>query len=207
MPKGIKYGGRQKGSLNKSTREIKALAQEYGPDAIAVLARIMNDPNEEPHARIAAAKELLDRGYGRASARMQFEDIGDHGDADIDERLEELYNQAVEGRDQTRKPNTKRITPHGIQWYWLENRDWTGMKVPPPVETRWKPGQCGNPGGRPKTHLLSEAFREALAEVDPKSQETYALTIARKIVHLAADKRTKLSSSLIMAIAELADRT
>jgi hypothetical protein len=81
------------------------------------------------------------------------------------------------------------------------------MKVPPPVEARWKPGQSGNPGGRPKTHLLSEAFREALAEVDPKSQETYAIAIARKIVHLAADKRTKLSSSLIMAIAEMADRT
>ena len=30
-----------------------------------------------------------------------------------------------------------------------------GGKYPPPVETRWKPGQSGNPTGRPKNDVAS----------------------------------------------------
>jgi hypothetical protein len=57
--------GRKIGSPNKSTRDIRALAQPHGPDAVAALAKIMTE-SESDSARIAAAKELLDRGYGKA---------------------------------------------------------------------------------------------------------------------------------------------
>lgn len=40
---------------------------------------------------------------------------------------------------------------------------------PPPVEYQFKPGQSGNPGGRPK--LLSGAYRKMLAEVNPRDLE------------------------------------
>jgi len=41
------------------------LAQQYGPEAIAELARLATKAESEA-ARVAAIKELLDRGYGRA---------------------------------------------------------------------------------------------------------------------------------------------
>ena len=65
MAKGVKTGGRVKGTPNKATADIKALAQQFGPEAIKELATLMTT-SESHQARIAAAKELLDRGYGKA---------------------------------------------------------------------------------------------------------------------------------------------
>lgn len=58
--------GRPKGALNKSTKDIKALAQKHGPRAINTLVSIM-DAGETQAVRVAAARELLDRGYGKAA--------------------------------------------------------------------------------------------------------------------------------------------
>lgn len=65
MAKGAKTGGRVAGTPNKVTADIKALAQAHAPDAIMQLATILTT-SESDTARIAAAKELLDRGYGKA---------------------------------------------------------------------------------------------------------------------------------------------
>ena len=56
----------------------------------------------------------------------------------------------------------------------------------PPVETRWKPGQSGNPKGRPKKEesiadLLKELVN-ALCPTDPE-RRSYAELIARSLVH------------------------
>jgi hypothetical protein len=56
--------GRPKGV--KSIHEIRALARAHCPDAIETLAKIMNDPDVTPTARISAATVLLEKGYGRA---------------------------------------------------------------------------------------------------------------------------------------------
>jgi hypothetical protein len=67
-PKGLaKTGGRQKGVPNKATADIKALAQEYGAEAVATLAKIMGSGEQPAAARVSAAKELLERGYGKVS--------------------------------------------------------------------------------------------------------------------------------------------
>lgn len=58
--------GRPKGRRNKITADIKALAQVYAPSAIKTLAEIMTGAEQPPAARVAAAKELIDRGYGKA---------------------------------------------------------------------------------------------------------------------------------------------
>lgn len=50
-----------------------------------------------------------------------------------------------------------------------ENRRAGKGGVIPPVEYQFKPGQSGNPGGRPK--LLSGAYRAMLAEVNPRDSE------------------------------------
>jgi phage gp46-like protein len=57
--------GRKKGIPNKSTAEIKELAQQYAPAALAELARLMKDGESEA-ARVSAIKEILDRAYGKS---------------------------------------------------------------------------------------------------------------------------------------------
>jgi len=69
MPKGAKYGGRQKGTPNKVTAEIQAIAREYGPDAVEKLWRIAGKSKSDS-AKVAAIRELLDRGYGKAPQSM-----------------------------------------------------------------------------------------------------------------------------------------
>lgn len=58
--------GRKKGTPNKVSLEIKAVAQQYGEQAIHLLANLMIT-SDSHQAQIAAAKELLDRGYGKAT--------------------------------------------------------------------------------------------------------------------------------------------
>ena len=63
--------GRKPGVPNKQTVEIRTIAMQYGPAAIAALATMAGlapgTPAESEPARIAALKEVLDRAYGRAT--------------------------------------------------------------------------------------------------------------------------------------------
>jgi phage protein D len=61
---GERRGGRKAGTPNKATAEIKGLARQYGAAAIERLAHLMTQATSEA-AQVAAARELLDRGYGR----------------------------------------------------------------------------------------------------------------------------------------------
>jgi hypothetical protein len=56
--------GRPRGVANKLTADIKALAADYGEGSLQTLAWI-KDHGKSEQARVAAAKELLDRAYGR----------------------------------------------------------------------------------------------------------------------------------------------
>jgi hypothetical protein len=51
---------------NKVTAEIRAIAREHGPKAVAELVKLMTKSKSDM-ARIAAAKELLDRGFGKST--------------------------------------------------------------------------------------------------------------------------------------------
>lgn len=62
---GERRGGRRKGTLNKATADLKALAGKHTPAALRTLAKVMADSDSDA-ARVAAAKELLDRGHGKA---------------------------------------------------------------------------------------------------------------------------------------------
>ena len=91
--------------------------------------------------------------------------------------------------------HTRKLTP--------QNRRRTGVArggtVPPP-EHRFKPGQSGNPGGRPKTKLITQAYRELLEQLDPKKRKTLAEILARKAIQQA------LKGNLA-ALKEITDRT
>jgi len=68
--------------------------------------------------------------------------------------------------------------------------------------TAFKPGQSGNPAGRPKSITLSEALRLELAKVLPNDtqERTFAELIAQQLVKAAA-------TGNILAAKEIADRT
>lgn len=59
--------GRQRGTPNRYTRELRAMAQEQGPESIAFFVAVRDDEAQPIQARLYAANELLNRGYGRPS--------------------------------------------------------------------------------------------------------------------------------------------
>src|SRR5690242_1389756 len=72
MAFGRKTGGRRRGTPNKSTADIRAIAQCYGESAIQSLAQLAGLIPNQPAAaaeqvRVQALRELLDRGYGKAT--------------------------------------------------------------------------------------------------------------------------------------------
>jgi hypothetical protein len=79
-----------------------------------------------------------------------------------------------------------------------QNRKKTGEPIPGGEATRWKPGQSGNPGGRPKTAPLSQACREVLALLVPGDAEgrTYAQKIAAALAEKAADGDIRAAQEL-----------
>jgi hypothetical protein len=72
------------------------------------------------------------------------------------------------------------------------------------TSTRWKKGRSGNPGGRPRTRVLSEALRNRLAEAKPDDPEhrTWAEAIAENLVSIACSQ----CPSVVHAANEIADR-
>lgn len=71
--------GRRKGTPNKSTADVKALAQKYAPAAMEELSRLSTGAESEA-ARVAAIKEILDRAYGKSKQPLVG---GDESDAPI----------------------------------------------------------------------------------------------------------------------------
>lgn len=49
----------------KAILSVRDLARAHTDEAVATLAEIMRDPEAPANARISAASELLNRGYGR----------------------------------------------------------------------------------------------------------------------------------------------
>jgi hypothetical protein len=58
--------------------DVKALAQECAPEAIAALKEIFSDAKAPPAARVSAATAILDRGYGKPTATVE---------ADVNQRV------------------------------------------------------------------------------------------------------------------------
>lgn len=63
---GERRGGRKAGVPNKSTAVLKDVAAAFTVEAVAILADIARSPKSPAAARVAACRELLDRGHGRA---------------------------------------------------------------------------------------------------------------------------------------------
>ena len=72
MATGLKTGGRKKGTPNKVTANLKLLAGRHGREAIAAILEIARSAENE-QTRLAAWRELLDRGFGKPA---QYSEIG-----------------------------------------------------------------------------------------------------------------------------------
>jgi len=75
MAKGVKTGGRTRGTPNKVTADVKAIAQQYVPDIFPILVSIARNGESEA-ARVAAIKEILDRAYGKSPQAVTGESGG-----------------------------------------------------------------------------------------------------------------------------------
>jgi hypothetical protein len=63
-PKGVRYGGRQKGTPNKRTPEMVLLARQYGPEVLAKFINLLRKSDDEDIV-LRAGQEILNRGFGR----------------------------------------------------------------------------------------------------------------------------------------------
>lgn len=69
--------GRPAGVQNKATRPLKELAREHTDAALNTLVSILAGGEGVPAAaQVAAAKEILDRGYGKASTVLSGDEDG-----------------------------------------------------------------------------------------------------------------------------------
>lgn len=84
-------GGRPRGAVNKATAEVRLLACQHTPDAIATLVHLMKRGQSEA-ARIMAARELLDRGHGKP---REYHDVTHHTKPDLS-RLNDAELAALE---------------------------------------------------------------------------------------------------------------
>lgn len=75
MPRGSapgeRRGGRQKGTPNKATAEIKELALQYSDKALQKIVDLIDC--DEPKTAFAAAQEILNRAYGKPKQQMDVE--------------------------------------------------------------------------------------------------------------------------------------
>jgi len=98
--KGKKTGGRQPGSLNKVSADVRELAGQHGAAVIAELARLATEADSE-QVRVSAGRELLDRGFGKPAQSR--DPIDDHraddeevSDLEIARRVAYLLTNAVD---------------------------------------------------------------------------------------------------------------
>lgn len=74
---GERRGGRTKGVPNKATASIREIAREYTATAINTLVSVMSGGEGIPAAaQVAAAKEILDRAYGKPATIVQGDEEG-----------------------------------------------------------------------------------------------------------------------------------
>ncbi len=66
---GERRGGRQKGTPNRVTAELKLAFQKHGDELVKALLKLAKSTDEK--VQLGAIKECLDRGWGRPAQAVQ----------------------------------------------------------------------------------------------------------------------------------------
>ena len=78
--------------MAKAPIEIRSLARSHTEAALKTLKAIMSDPDANAGARVSAAVALLDRGWGKAEAKLTIDhkrDASEYSRADLEALLAE----------------------------------------------------------------------------------------------------------------------
>jgi hypothetical protein len=62
--------GRKKGVPNKLTFELKEAAAKHGDESLKAILNVLRDAETPPNVVVMAAKELLDRGFGKPAQEI-----------------------------------------------------------------------------------------------------------------------------------------
>ena len=91
--------------MAKALTHIRSLARVHTERAVQVLQGIMDHPDSPPAARVAAASQLLDRGWGKPTQPIA-------GDDDADAiRVELIKRLIVDPNDSSRNPDSQGVPP------------------------------------------------------------------------------------------------
>jgi hypothetical protein len=104
-----KHGGKRAGAGRKkhpdtieaeiardAAAEVKKIAGDHSSNAVIMLAEIMSNPEAHPSARIAAAREILDRGVGKPKQQTEIEH---KGNVDLTHILDRIRAKGVNLND------------------------------------------------------------------------------------------------------------
>ncbi len=79
--------GRKAGLVNQLTRDIREMALPHAEQAIDTIVGLMGDAEVDYSVRMSAAKEILDRAYGKAKQSV---------DANVNVSFAALVRKALE---------------------------------------------------------------------------------------------------------------
>ena len=83
-------------------KRLEQLCRESSEQALAVLTDVMNDPDQPAAARLAAAREVLDRGHGKPIDRQAILQMGaDGGGSSVESLTEAQLLRIASGALQT----------------------------------------------------------------------------------------------------------
>ena len=66
---GERFGGRQKGTPNKATADIKAAFSKHGPELVKAVMKLCKSDDE--NVRLRALTLALERGFGKAAQAIE----------------------------------------------------------------------------------------------------------------------------------------
>jgi hypothetical protein len=92
------------GGRPKKVKEIEDLALEATPECLKILIKIAKRESEDSRARIAAIKEILDRGLGKAVQKTEVALPDNVLEKIVDGPPQETYEEWKARKDRERKP-------------------------------------------------------------------------------------------------------